>query len=190
MDEYVERGKLAAESLLENESLTDGLDDPTASLLLRWGVDLAHSIAARTAGMDDTQAEEEMDGPMRGLRRMIRNISQWVQAVVDGDAEAAEESLNTAVEQSRLVYAENTRDPDERLLNDLIKPGPQAPADPTQLIARLRQALEATTTDQPPGSVGDREEPMFLLPPGETISLPGTTNHSTDQLSQDEHTTL
>lgn len=190
MDECVEREKLAAESLLENESLTDGLDDSTAAVLLGWGVELARSIASRTAGMDDAQAEEVMDEPMRGLRRMLRHTSRWVQAVLDGDAETASDSLNTAIEQARLVYGENIRSLDDQTLAIQPTPVNQAPVDPPEMIERLRLALEAVPADPPSRQVNEPEKLMLLLPPGNIDAGPTTADHNTDLQLQDENTIL
>jgi hypothetical protein len=55
-----QRKRMAAESLLENESLREGLDDESASALLDWGTALAQRIAESTAGVEDDEEAEEM----------------------------------------------------------------------------------------------------------------------------------
>lgn len=67
------RKRMAAESILENESLREGLDDEAASILLNWGIACAQQIASRTASLDDEiEAEEAMYPHMRALRQMLR----------------------------------------------------------------------------------------------------------------------
>ncbi len=74
------RVRRAAESILENEALSDGLDDDAASVLLDWGITLAKEIAASTAGMDDEAAEQAMYPRLRALRKMLRRTSRWAVA--------------------------------------------------------------------------------------------------------------
>ena len=74
------RVRRVVESLLENEALTDGLDDDAASVLLDWGITLAKEIAASTAGMDDEAAEQAMYPRLRALRKMMRRIRRWAVA--------------------------------------------------------------------------------------------------------------
>lgn len=67
------RIRMAAESILENESLREGLDEKAASALLDWGIARAKQIAAETASLeDDDEAEEAVYPRMRGLRQILR----------------------------------------------------------------------------------------------------------------------
>jgi hypothetical protein len=67
---------MAAESLLENESLRAGLEEGGAAALLRWGVACAKRIAAEHASLEDNEAYEEACYPqMRALRRMLDRVN-------------------------------------------------------------------------------------------------------------------
>lgn len=71
------RIRMAAESILENEALREGLDDEAASALLDWGIARAKQIAAETADLEeDTEAEEATYPRMRGLRRILRAVAE------------------------------------------------------------------------------------------------------------------
>lgn len=69
------RQRRAAESILENESIREGLDDSGASALLKWGVECAKRIAADTAEIADEDEAEEASYPrMRALRQMLEDV--------------------------------------------------------------------------------------------------------------------
>ncbi len=66
------RIRMAAESMLENESIREGLDDDGASILLDWATTCAARIASETADLeDDDEADELMYPRMRALRQML-----------------------------------------------------------------------------------------------------------------------
>jgi hypothetical protein len=67
------RIRMAAESILENEALRDGLyDEQAASELLNWGISWAEYLALQTAHIaDDLEAEDEMYPRMRALRKVL-----------------------------------------------------------------------------------------------------------------------
>jgi hypothetical protein len=69
------RQRMAAESILENESIREGLDDSGASALLNWGVDCAKRIASENASLEDKDEYEEASYPrMRALRQMLDDV--------------------------------------------------------------------------------------------------------------------
>ena len=69
------RQRRAAESILENESIREGIDDSGASALLNWGVACAKRIAGDTAGLEDEDEAEEASYPrMRALRQMLDDV--------------------------------------------------------------------------------------------------------------------
>ena len=78
------RIRMAAESILENESLREGLDDEAASALIDWGIARAQQIAAKTADLeDDIEAEETIYPHMRGLRRILRAVAELYSGSVE-----------------------------------------------------------------------------------------------------------
>ena len=67
------RIRMAAESILENESLLEGLEEGSAAAVLDWGLARAKQIAGETAVLtDETDAEDAMDPRMRALRQLLR----------------------------------------------------------------------------------------------------------------------
>ena len=71
-----DRAQRIAEQLLENESLTDNLDDSEATHLLDWGLAVARRLCDQTVEMDETQAEEYLYQPLKNLRRTMRRINR------------------------------------------------------------------------------------------------------------------
>ena len=69
------RQRMAAESILENESIRAGLDESGASALLKWGTECAKRIAAENASLGDEDEYEQATYPrMRALRQMLNAI--------------------------------------------------------------------------------------------------------------------
>lgn len=69
------RVRMAAESILENEAIREGLDDNGASALLDWGTTCAIRITRETAHLeDDDEAEETAYPRMRALRQMLNIV--------------------------------------------------------------------------------------------------------------------
>ena len=96
------RMKMAAESILENESLREGLDDEAGSALLDWGVARAQQIASETAELEDEEAEEASYPRMRGLRTLLRDVASL--CTEEPDSTRQGELLQEIADQVPLVY--------------------------------------------------------------------------------------
>ena len=138
MDEVEERGKRAAQSILENESLTEDLDDATGSVLLAWGIASAQSIAADTAHWGEDEATQAIDERLRSLRRMLKAVSRWLQAQTRGDAEMAVDALKRVIELAGLVYGTSFTAPSAEACASLSSPSDS----PAALLTRLRALIE------------------------------------------------
>lgn len=127
------RARRAVESLLENEALTEGLDDSAAGEILAWATERAQQFTSATADMDDEQAEQATSEQMRSLRRMVRSAARWASA---GELEAQMhlESLQEQVEAalgSPVLKSQQAREALSR-----------AGQDSAQRIAVLRKLIE------------------------------------------------
>ncbi len=72
MPNEVERQKrLAAETILDSEGLTDDLEDAAARRLLNWGVAQAERLATEAAG-------DELDRVLGRLRRVVKRVNVLV----------------------------------------------------------------------------------------------------------------
>ncbi len=79
----------AVESILENESLREGLDDDAGNALLGWGIACAQQIASETADIEDDEEAEEASYPrMRGLRKILRAVVDLCAETVDAPLQA------------------------------------------------------------------------------------------------------
>jgi hypothetical protein len=98
------RIRMAAESILENEALRDGLyDEQAASALLNWGVTWAEYLALQTAHIaDDFEAEDEMYPQMKALRKLLVAVKDLAIAE-NWPLDALQQGLQTAFEQAQIL---------------------------------------------------------------------------------------
>ena len=97
------RIRMAAESILENESIREGLDDNGASALLDWGIARAKYIAGQSAELeDDDEAEEASYPKKRALRRMLEAAKSLAAQDLDRDQETT--LLDELRESATIVY--------------------------------------------------------------------------------------
>ena len=97
------RMQMAAESILENESLREGLDEEAGNALLDWGIARAKQITAETANLKDDEEADEVTHPrMRGLRKILRAVVSLCTEEVDETRQA--ELVHEIADQVPLVY--------------------------------------------------------------------------------------
>lgn len=143
MPDYLERRvRRAAESLMENESLTEGLDTEAANTLLNWGIRRAEDIALDTNFLDEEQAQAAMYPRLRALRQFMSSISTLI-SHQDTMLEAIRfEYLEQICAHAALIYGPDFIAPDAAALASLL----QATVDqPQEWIESLRAALENRT---------------------------------------------
>ncbi len=145
MSELAQRIERAAESILENESLTANLDDAAAQVLFDWGIACARVVAQSTAGLDDGEAESVMSERLRATRRLMRLVNQWAPRRSQMDAQGNAALLIRVVEQAAIVYGRNFTDLDSErrdafLSQNLI-------VAPQQAIVNLRALIENLNRD-------------------------------------------
>ena len=113
------RQRMAAESILENESIREGLDESGAAALLKWGTDCAKRIAGDTLGLEDEEEAEEASYPrMRALRRMLNTVKGLYRPELlpaEGRALLAE-----IVQFASVVYGPNTQLPRRIYWNSFV----------------------------------------------------------------------
>jgi hypothetical protein len=98
------RLRRAAEKIQGNESLTAELDDQAAQALLAWALQAARTIAWRTDGLDDLEAEQILNVRLRALRGLMRTVSAWT-AEGPGVDPAQDEARWLALQQAaQIVY--------------------------------------------------------------------------------------
>lgn len=152
MNKVQERANRAAESLLENESLTADLDDESAQALLDWALACAERIAQSTADLDDGEAEEAMSPRLRAVRRMMRLVNAWLASPAERDIDGGEPVLDQIIDQVQAVYGPAFIPPSDDQRQALLGRRTELAAEPQRLIADLRGLLEA-----PPDAPQDEE---------------------------------
>ena len=101
--DYSLRHQYAAERLLENSSLRDGLTDTQAQRMLDWGLAHVERTAVRSQNMPDDDAEPLLDGVVTAVSRVMKQVNRLVDgAAYMDDAEAADR-LSQLWDSLRLV---------------------------------------------------------------------------------------
>jgi len=141
MDELETRTRRAIESLLENESLTSGLDDAAAQVLLDWGMDCVKAIVASTAELDAASLEDATYSRMRALRRLMRRVNKWAgqRDGLDQSGDAA--FLKEVIEQAAIVYGPEYAAPEQGQDRSFLMRLAFS-SQPEQMIADLRALVE------------------------------------------------
>lgn len=167
MDEITQRETRASESILENESLTAGLDDETAQALLDWGLACAKLVARSTTGMDDEAAQEAMSPRLRAVRQLMRQVRRWgtnldqatettapprlnifqrlMRPRVLQEYKAADELWSGVAAQAAIVYGLDYSPPDDDQRQAFLKQYAEMRTQPLQVIASLRKLVEPPT---------------------------------------------
>jgi len=124
------------ESLLENESLTNELEDAPARLLLDWAISCARKIVQGTSNLQDEAADEVMAPLLKDLRQMVRSASRLASSH-SKDLDITTE-LDRFYELAGKVYGRPIvlSDADQK---DMLA---EDPSKPLELIARLRTRIE------------------------------------------------
>ncbi len=152
LDQLAQRVSRAAESILENESLTDGLDDTAAEQLLSWGIACAETAARGTAGLGEAEAEEALYPRMRATRMLMHSVKAWINERQTAGTDPAQ--LNEIIEQATLAYGQNFVAPSVERLAAFLEQQNAAGLDPQGMIAGLRELL----TSQ--GENNDQKHPL------------------------------
>ena len=142
-EDVAERVKRAAESILENESLTANLDDAAAKELLDWGLACAQKAAEDTASLEAFAAESSLTDRLQATRRLMRAVSNWVVGQQDMDAASTSDALSKVMEQAAVIYGQGFTPPPQAQYTAFLA-GQAEPGDPPQMIKNLRQMIESS----------------------------------------------
>ena len=143
MDELARRIRRASESILENESLTTGLDDPAAEALLDWGLNCAERIAESTAFLTEEDARAAMSPRLRATRQLMRRVKQWVIHRTELGPTAAAELLAEIIEQVTIIDP-GLAPPDDARRATFLRHWQGLVHHPPQMIADLRAFIQGT----------------------------------------------
>lgn len=106
MDNQLEsRITKVVESILDNEALTNHMNDSAAKIFIHWAVEKSEEIARSTEGMDDVSAEEIMYPRLKAIRSIARYIGNW--------SENPQEILENLIRQLQVIFEEEFTPPNE-----------------------------------------------------------------------------
>jgi hypothetical protein len=100
------RHQMAAERLMENSSLRDGLTDEQAQQLLDWGLALIRQTAVRTANLPDDDAEPVLEEVTTAVSQVMKQINRLVDGAGTMDENEFEErwqQLTAALPQLKVA---------------------------------------------------------------------------------------
>ena len=163
MDELNARIQQAAESILENEALTDNLDDEGGQALLDWGVALAKQVAQTTAGMDQAAAEAAMADKLGAVRRLLRAVNKRFDPTLIADLKTNDQATTEAntklrdqvLEQAAIILAPHFTEPAAEPRASVVEKTLQPLDTPSALIASLRSFIDQHTAAQPAEPSGE-----------------------------------
>lgn len=94
-----QRGRMAAEPLLENSSLRDNMDDDQAQQLLDWG--LAHTKAKveQTITLPEEEAVPEIEKQVSAVSRVMHHLNKLVQQLPKASEAEVQQELQTLTEE-------------------------------------------------------------------------------------------
>jgi hypothetical protein len=128
----------AAQSILENESLTADLDDTAANALLEWGVANARMIARNMMTLfDDPAADSTTEERLRALRGMMRSVNQYT-----AGTETDESALEKILQQAATVYGDTFATPSAEARATFLRNQTTLIHNPAQMITNLRRFIE------------------------------------------------
>ena len=134
------RRQRAAESILDNESLTADLDDDAAKLLIDWALSCTERIVRSTEGLSDTEAEDVTYPRLRSMRRLMRFVNRWVRQRLEMTPDESEKLLGQIVQQARTIYGSGYVPPRPERQRAF---GAMAVGDePTEFVQNLRAFIE------------------------------------------------
>jgi len=138
-----------AESILEDESLTAGLDDRAARLLNQWGLDCLHSILDTGSLQPTLQTEEQTKPRLQAVRSLMRLVTRWVLDHAHMTPGSRHELSSALREQAALIYGAEERQ-SHPLAQDLpLPPTAQSAIRQQALVSELRSLLEPQRPSQP-----------------------------------------
>lgn len=138
-DALTARINQAAESLLDDETLTSALDDATAATLLEWGSAIAERIALQTSGMDDRAAESFMFPRLRACAKLMRQVNQWLGNAGEMDESDRSSSLGEIFQLAALIYP-NFQPPSREQQHAFLQE--PFPTEASEWILKLRTLVE------------------------------------------------
>lgn len=160
MDQIEKRLERVTQSLLENEALTEGLDDEPAQALLDWAIACAEMIVRDSAAL----SKARMDSRLRATRQLVRRVRRWVQqsqktqlgfgakgkllrrlfSWVAAQQQANAETLDKIIQTAQDVYVD-FKPPSDEQCAAFLQRWPELAQDPVQMIAELRQLVEGAS---------------------------------------------
>jgi hypothetical protein len=143
-----QRVNQAIASLTGNEALFGMLDEEAASEMLEWGINMSTAIVNKTEGLDDQDADEELQPRLKAVRSSMRSIGNWA-AGKYVDPEDRVQLRDKLLERFRIILGDEERLPKPEVMDELLNQADDTSNTQDQLISKLKKLL----TEQNNGGV-------------------------------------
>jgi len=136
------RVQRAVESILDNEALTQDLDDAAANALISWGTSWAESLARTAERSVEPDLDEATLLRLREVRRMMRSVSKWAASQAGMDPAGKSQALKEILEYASRAQgvAASTQDIDLEAWSQQLE---ELDAQPEKAVSALRQLVES-----------------------------------------------
>ena len=133
----------AKKEITGNEALLDMLDADAATEMLNWGIAMAASVAGRTEGMDDAEADLVITPGLKAARQALRSMGNWATGKYV-EAEDRVQLRDRLLEQFKLIVGDKSKLPNGEALGRLLNEVDDSGNLPHQLILKLKTLIEKT----------------------------------------------
>ena len=144
-----QRVQRAVESILENEAVSQELDDDAAGTLLRWGTTWAQDLVQSTLDLDEEMARDAIAPRLRAVRRMMRAVSRWAANQEGMDEAGRSEALQKILDQAVQARGGMVRVIDEAQRAEWAARLADFSEQPMQAVAELQKLIDEIFSSEP-----------------------------------------
>lgn len=98
--------KQAAEMLMDDSRLWDGLDDEQAEQLLKWGVDQMKRLLPQGANLSEDEAEAWLDKQVTAVGKMMTEVKELTPKLATLDATSLQERVGKLFDNLQALTGE------------------------------------------------------------------------------------
>lgn len=135
------RVQQAVESILDNEALTQELDDEAGRALISWGTAWAELLARSGERSVEPDLDEATAQRLRAVRKMMRMVSKWAASQANLDHDGRLEALKEIMEQAEQSQGISTSF-HEAEMEMWAQRLAELAGQPEQAVNELRQVIE------------------------------------------------
>ena len=125
------------EDITGNESLLEMLDEEAAAEMLDWGKAAVASLVKQTDGLEDDEAEIELDRRLKSVRQFMRSAGNWAAGKYTDPADRAQ-LRDKLVGHAKVIYGADAQLPSAEQIDTVLNQMTVQGNSPKQLVQNLR----------------------------------------------------